>query len=306
MLLEIIDGTEGGGLVVIKDSVNCPGRRLLKSCVNAALRRKESVHVLGFDVSEEELRAGLDGEAAKSLVFHNGYTDPLCWTGMGTGQLTALHFSAQEIRAQISQSRGPEPVTLAVDSLSWVLRHNPTASVCQSLQELRRDGLLKRILVLLHSDLHQHGMVDSVCHLASTVVTVVPFSGLGGVVGEAAPQGIAMTTQHIKSGKVLQEEECFTVGQDLSVQVYGRPSQPGLTEPEPEDSQADPASNLTFNLRLSEHERQAKDNLALPFAFSQEKKSALLRPRAGGGQILYEPDAADDFDQEDPDDDLDV
>ncbi|MBN3318581.1 ELP5 protein, partial [Atractosteus spatula] len=271
MLLEIIDGAEGGGLVVIKDSVNCPGRRLLKSCVSAALRRKESVHVLGFDVSEEELRAGLDGEAAKSLVFHNGYTDPLCWTGMGTGQLTALHFSAQEIRARISQSRGPEPVTLAVDSLSWVLRHNPTASVCQSLQELRRDGLLKRILVLLHSDLHQHGMVDSVCHLASTVVTVTPYSGLGGVIGEAVPQGIAMTTQRIKSGKVLQEEECFSVGEDLSVQVYGRPSQPGLTEPEPEDSQADPAANLTFNLRLSEHERQAKDNLALPFAFSQEK-----------------------------------
>lgn len=35
--------------------------------------------------------------------------------------------------------------------------------------------------------------------------------------------------------------------------------------------QADPTSNLTFNLRLSEEERKAKEKVALPFVFSQEK-----------------------------------
>lgn len=119
-------------------------------------------------------------------------------------------------------------------------------------------------------------------------------------------------------------------------------------------------ANLTFNLRLSEMEREAKEKVALPFVFSQEKwgdvqycgaclvlssktelllyhnmccilyyyailemfliqmfltnflfiflnrKSALLHPGQGAGQIMYEPDANDDFDQEDPDEDLDV
>lgn len=36
------------------------------------------------------------------------------------------------------------------------------------------------------------------------------------------------------------------------------------------------------------------------------RKSALLRPTPGSGRIVYEPDANDDFDEEDPDDDLDV
>lgn len=36
------------------------------------------------------------------------------------------------------------------------------------------------------------------------------------------------------------------------------------------------------------------------------RKTALLHSGLGSGRILYEPDANDDYDQEDPDDDLDV
>lgn len=36
------------------------------------------------------------------------------------------------------------------------------------------------------------------------------------------------------------------------------------------------------------------------------RKTALLSSGPGSGQILYEPDANDDYDEEDPDDDLDV
>ncbi|XP_066578612.1 elongator complex protein 5 [Amia ocellicauda] len=304
MLLELIQGTEGGGFVVITDSAECPARPLLKSFVNAALKRGEQVHVLGFDVSEEELRSGLEVEAAHRLLFHDGYTDPLGWRGRDGP--SASHFSAQEIGTRVGQTRDAGPVTLVVDSLSWVLRHSPPAAVCQALQELRRGAAAKRIVLLLHSDLHPLGVVGSVCHLASAVVAVAAYCGPGGAGGEAGPQGVATSTRRSKSGKVLREEEGFSVGEGFLVQVQGRHPQPRWTEPEPEDTQADPAANLTFNLRLSEGERQAREKLPLPFAFSSERKSALLQPRSGGGRILYEPDAADDFDQEDPDDDLDV
>lgn len=36
------------------------------------------------------------------------------------------------------------------------------------------------------------------------------------------------------------------------------------------------------------------------------RKTALLCSGPGSGQIVYEPDANDDYDEEDPDDDLDV
>lgn len=41
-----------------------------------------------------------------------------------------------------------------------------------------------------------------------------------------------------------------------------------------------------------------------PSLFS--RKTALLSSGPGSGQIVYEPDANDDYDEEDPDDDLDV
>jgi len=65
---------------------------------------------------------------------------------------------------------------------------------------------------------------------------------------------------------------------------------------------------LTFNLHLSEKEKEVKDSLTLPFQFSSEKQQALLCRGLGQptSRIFYEPDAYDDLDQEDPDDDLDI
>ncbi|KAG0014288.1 hypothetical protein BGZ80_010539, partial [Entomortierella chlamydospora] len=62
-----------------------------------------------------------------------------------------------------------------------------------------------------------------------------------------------------------------------------------------EESQtADPAANLSFNLNLTDEQRRAKNETVLPYMKTQEST----------GAIYYEPDAADDFDDDDPDDDL--
>lgn len=53
------------------------------------------------------------------------------------------------------------------------------------------------ILGLLHIDLHQQGTVRSICHLASTVITVAPVNN--------AHYAVAKTTHRKKSGKVIQE-----------------------------------------------------------------------------------------------------
>lgn len=305
MLVEIIQGTEGGGLVVIKDSAECDGRSLLKGFIKAAVLRNEPVHVLGFEVSEDELCTGLDSGTASRLVFHDGYSDPLQW--LGQGKLSVQDYSAQNMRNRISQSDDPKVVTLVIDSLSWLLLHTPPTAVCQSLQELSRGGLkVKRVVALLHSDLHEQGVVGSVCHMATAVVTVTPVSG--SVSAEAEPNGIVRTLLRRKTGRVSREEEFYSIQEDFSVQILRDLStrkQPA-SDSRGETKQDDPAANLTFNLRLSEGERRARENLSLPFTFSEEKKSSLLQPRSGGGRILYEPDASDDFDQEDPDDDLDI
>lgn len=64
-----------------------------------------------------------------------------------------------------------------------------------------------------------------------------------------------------------------------------------------ESSQSLPISS--FNLRLSDKEKEDRDKVELPFL----KKSGEVGN--GNGRIEYVPDDNDDWDEEDPDDDLD-
>lgn len=296
MLSELLQGNDSGGFLIIRDSCNHSGRNLLKCFISCALNREEAVHVLGFEVSEEELKDGLNTSASQRLHYHNAYSDPLGWTDQPA--FTIKRFSLEELTRLVKQPSHSKPATLVIDSLSWILRHVSPTSVCKILQQLKKGGAVRAVICLLHADLHQRGTVGSICHLASSVITVWP-----GMRGEDA---LAKITKRSKSGKVTQDEVIFSVSEDLTVTVQNKPSQTGHKAADPEEQQADPTANLTFNLRLSDTERQAKENLSLPFVFSKEKKSALLHPGQGSGRILYEPDANDDYDQEDPDDDLDV
>uniref|UniRef100_A0A3Q2NPZ8 Elongator complex protein 5 n=1 Tax=Fundulus heteroclitus TaxID=8078 RepID=A0A3Q2NPZ8_FUNHE len=297
MLSELLQGIETGGLLIIQDSCSYSGRDLLRSFIAAALNREEEVHVLCFDVSEDELTDGLKPPATQRLHVHNAYPDPLGWTDHPA--FAVQQFRLEDLTDLVKQASQPKPATLVIDSLSWVLRHAAPPAVCRTLQQLRKGGAVRAVVALLHADMHQRGTVGSVCHLASSLVAVAP--------GPKGNEAVAKITKRSKSGKVAQDEETFCITEDLTVAVLSRPS--SLPEAKPngsEEEQADPTANLTFNLRLSESELEAKQKLTLPFVFSKEKKTALLHPGPGSGRILYEPDANDDYDQEDPDDDLDV
>lgn len=296
MLTELLQGIDAGGFVIVQDSASYSGRHLLKSLISASLNREEVVHVLGYDISGEELKDGLKESAVQRLHFHNAYRDPLGWTK--NPALTVQQFTVEELALLLKQTSHPKPATLVIDSLSWILRHHKPPAVCRTLQQLRKGGAVRAIVGLLHADMHPRGTVGSLCRLATSVITVV-----AGVKGDEAVMKI---TKRSKSGKVAQDEETFSIKDDLTVVVQGKSSQLGLKRANTQEQERDPTTNLTFNLRLSDSEREAKEKLALPFAFSKEKKTALLHSGPGSGRILYEPDANDDYDQEDPDDDLDV
>uniref|UniRef100_A0A670Z1V1 Elongator complex protein 5 n=1 Tax=Pseudonaja textilis TaxID=8673 RepID=A0A670Z1V1_PSETE len=274
-MLEALLSGAAEGLLLIQDSVACEGRSLLKSFITAAVQRAESIHVLSFDLPELEFKDGLSTEVTSQILFHDAFPDPLGWSGKGNG-LTLQVFSASELASRLAPtSRGP--ITLVLDSLSWLLLRLPFPSVCQVLAQLPRRanvaGLkIVRIVALVHGDLHPPAQLDVLKTLACLVVALQPGprSGWG---GEGTPQTAAVL--HRKRGSQLLEK-------------------------------VDPTARLTFNLRLTEAERQARESVPLPYHFSAEKKSSLLQTSTEEGKIYYEPDAADDFDDEDPDDDLDV
>ncbi|XP_048372836.1 elongator complex protein 5 [Sphaerodactylus townsendi] len=308
MLGELAAGS-AEGLLLIQDSVSCEGRTLLKSFVTASVQRGESVHVLGFDLPEEEFKTGFPASVTSQLQYHDAFRDPLGWTGQCCSFTLDDFASSALVERLAAGTQGP--ATIVLDSLSWLLLRLPFPRVCQVLSQLHRKaqvaGLkITWIVALLHGDLHQPGQLGALHALARVVVKVspAPESRAGG--DDAAC--VAVTLHRKRGSKVLQKKEYFTVLPNLVLKCLGEVPEDGVSREE--DSRvpatADPAANLTFNLRLSEAERQAKEAVPLPYQFSEEKKSSLLQTSTSEGKIYYEPDAADDIDEEDPDDDLDV
>lgn len=69
------------------------------------------------------------------ITLHDGFSDPLRWRS-GSQSLTPRDFNAKTIRERVSQT--PSPVTIVLDSLSWILSRCPLPSVCHTLRELSR------------------------------------------------------------------------------------------------------------------------------------------------------------------------
>ena len=70
--------------------------------------------------------------------------------------------------------------------------------------------------------------------------------------------------------------------------------------------QVDPTKNLTFSLKLTDNERQARSKLKLPYMHHEEERSEVTVNPVGEGKVFYQPDEADDFDEDDPDEDLNI
>ena len=111
---------------------------------------------------------------------------------------------------------------------------------------------------------------------------------------------------------IFQVEQ-YTVSQSFSVlsatDYHGR--SPLTTESHDATSEPDPAANLTFDLHLSSKEKQDRSKVILPYTAVRDGMGVATgspshAPGGSGGQIYYQPDDADDFDESDPDDDLDI
>ncbi|KAL4261144.1 Elongator complex protein 5 [Pleurotus pulmonarius] len=68
-----------------------------------------------------------------------------------------------------------------------------------------------------------------------------------------------------------------------------------------EQSIPDPTQNVSFNLNLTPQQQQSRAQVPLPYAHESSKPDPIQ-----GAAIFYDPDSADDIDDDDPDEDLDI
>ncbi|KAM8974394.1 elongator complex protein 5 [Pelodytes ibericus] len=281
------------GILLITDTVPNSGRDLLNCFVLAALQREEQVHVFGFELSQEDFVSAFPEEPLSRLTFHDGFSDPLHW-GEAHPSFTKEDFTLHGIMKRVGDV--DQPVTIVLDSLSWLVARCPLSAVCHTLRALphlkQRAGCMDtRVLALLHTDLHAPGVLSSVCSMADTVVSMM----------ERGERDCVSVTQRRKTGKTISCREEIRIHQSLSLEILIH------QESEHKTTKAvDPTANLTFNLRLSDTERELKESTALPYVFTAGEKSSLLQASSSSSKIFYDPDPEDDIDDEDPDDDLDV
>ncbi|XP_076318375.1 elongator complex protein 5 isoform X2 [Tachypleus tridentatus] len=288
MIAKFLEGHENPKFILIEDTINRNGKNLLNAFLKHYIKRDIKVHLLLFDFPSDD-----SGSLYKEEL---NQSDPLGWNGTcNTNGRVITNYNIQPILEDLITQEN-ENIIITVDGLSNVLLHISMPEIYQMFHKLLSHSCkVKQVVALVHKDVHDSGTVTALEHLASAVIQV-----------HASEIGSSLMICHTlykkPTGKVLREEEQLCITDSHDIKNIEIPLHKKVVRPEPIIHQTpDPAANLTFNLTLKDDEKKARDQLVLPYT-----REAVSLSSGGTGKIFYEPDEADDLDEDDPDDDLDI
>lgn len=182
------------------------------------------------------------------------------------------------------------PVLL--DCLTEVFALLPEQEAARLVARARRVTGGRRLVAVLHTDCLPADLVAAVAHSATTTVSA-----------ERRPAATLVTVRHRKpGGRLVTSKELLTsVEGRVRVVPYSQEKEQVVVE---EDAEATIGQLTTFSLSTSkEAEQEAREALVLPFY--KEEQRGEVKIQGAQGAIYYQPDSGDDWDDEDPDEDLD-
>ncbi|KAH9505177.1 hypothetical protein Btru_058886 [Bulinus truncatus] len=180
------------------------------------------------------------------------------------------------------------------DSLTLPILLKQVPQTCLTLHRLFTHENVVQVVALLHKDVHDPHTCDLVGSLATSLVDIA----------ESSQMKYKCNIRHCRvTGKVFKSSESVTFDSQLNItkiEPWTSTNVPDSTTP---TNQTDPLAQLSFNLSLTATEKDARSQVQLPYlkvrSIDEEEKSS-------SGRIIYHPDEADDIDEEDPDDDLNI
>lgn len=271
--------------MIVNDTLQQTAGMFTRCMISTWVNRGLHVIVLCFDQHPRQFLHGFPDDISNRLMVHDGFTDP---------------FGDENPRAELQcnpetwEKLVPETehCVILIESLSTVLLHEDFHHIYSTLLHLSRNSHVQQTVCIVHTDVHDDSLLASLEYLATTVVTLKPAAN-------AADLSAVCHTVHRKpGGKIIREEERFDMTPELTICNITKIEQKKAQKET--QAQPDPTANLTFNLRLSKGEKDARDQVVLPYL----KKPPSV-PTSGTGEITYTMDRDDDFDEEDdPDDDL--
>nr|CAD7446796.1 unnamed protein product [Timema bartmani] len=288
---------EGSHLFLEADSTEQSGQVLLSAFIQRIVDTENNVHILCYENPIAIVKSRIYGPNIHKIQFHDAFYDHKGWFKAGDKEAkeTETRNDLLTILQNVKSSSTSGNVVI-IDSLSPLILNTGFYESYRQLHMLLNSaqsffGLtVSRLVCLVHEEVlpNASSSLLQLHHLATTLLKVSP---------PVRDNPIVHITHVKPGGKVFSQREWYMVSGDNSVTSGELTSADLIVVSRPSESL--PEDLTTFKLGLGKEEKQARSRLVLPY----------LRVDSGGdagGKVFYEPDAADDWDEEDPDDDLDV
>lgn len=175
--------------------------------------------------------------------------------------------------------------SVIIDSVNQMALNMGWHESLKCLKRLQSDPNVNRLILVLHRDcmLHTAKLQSHLHHMVNAIISY----------DNTNPQKVWVKLK--KGSKVLKSEELITYDNMSSSLRFT----PVIKEQKKEEETPKllPGNLTTFKIEVDQSEKIHKDNLKLPY---------MSKIHEGESKVYYEPDAVDDWDEEDPDEDLDI
>jgi len=291
MLKALVNDASMCNLLLIQDSVKQRDDSLMYACLKARCKLADhTVDVFLFEHSVEEVRTALNVTTNHPrLQFHDFYVKANAW--IVSQELPDVPTREEMLHGLVDLSSGKRVVV--TDSLLAFGRESSKVGYC--LSALKNHANVTQLIVLAHDELLPDDLKKTLRYLAQASVRQVD-SFRARHVNDLRIEDVCEVEFKKPTGKLLIQKERYVI-KGVHFEVDSKPWTPevdGSGEPMVNNhSDAATDHDVTFKLDLTEREQAQKSQLILPYT-------------QGSGKIVYEADEADDFDDEDPDEDLEI
>ena len=201
----------------------------------------------------------------------------------------------------------PGKQVIVIHSITDLLLFQKPTAVANLIRQLKQKASNKaKLFGILHKDCLDDNLVEAIEQLATTNIVLEKLDET-----EVYPQLCKISHRKL-GGKLVTSKEVikFDTAGNIKIEAF-KENKTKSKYIDEEDTDEVIEKLTTFNIATSKNkEKEAKDKLVLPFYTDEQKQSVASAGEVKiqgevPGKIYYEPDSGDDWDDDDPDDDLD-
>lgn len=211
------------------------------------------------------------------------YEQPILWKNVFRGQTNVILH--EEFEINLFDNYVSEKCSVIIDSVNQMYLCLGWHMCLSIVKRLTSNSNVNKLILVLHKDCltSSSKIRTQLNHLASAIVSY----------DDHIHTKVNILLK--KGGKVVKSTEMLSYDTKTSALKSIPIVKETKTENEPE--KPSPENLSTFKIEVDQTDKLQKYKLQLPY---------MSKINEGQSKIIYEPDAVDDWDEEDPDEDLDI